>query len=104
MNGSRLGAVRVTGELMRQLFFTPDPGRGWRRVSDGLPPDAEYRRMYHDRARDQFVFVFAHDSFPLTPPGCEVRALDVPLLETWTDPALAPRPAVCADTPHIAGG
>lgn len=77
MEGLRLGAVRVSAELMYDIFRASEPGH-WFRVERGLPPDAEYVRSYYDDERNQFVFVYAHPSFPLTRPGELVRFLDPP--------------------------
>lgn len=95
----RLGNVRVSGELMRELFFTPSaPGR-WFRVREGLPADAEYVRSWHDAVRDEWVFVYTHSTFTEAPPGCHVLDLRPPVVESMTIP---PDPAPDADTPHIA--
>lgn len=66
--GLRLACVRVTAELMYDLFGATPPGQ-WFRVEEGLPPDAEYVRSYYDDGRNEFVFVYTHPTFPLTPPG-----------------------------------
>lgn len=68
MDGQRLIAVAVTGELMQCMFRTSAPGH-WHRVEDGLPPDAEFVRCYEDQPHNRFVFVYRHPSFPLHSPG-----------------------------------
>jgi hypothetical protein len=80
MEGLRLGAVRVSGELMYDLFRASEPGH-WFRVEQGLPADAEYVRSYYeDSPSNCFVFVYTHPSFPLTRPGELVRFVDPPQL------------------------
>lgn len=68
MDGLRLGAVRVSAELMYQLFRASRPGE-WFRVDKGLPTDVEYVRSYYDDRANHFVFVYTHPTFPLTRPG-----------------------------------
>lgn len=79
--GLRLGAVRVTAELMYDLFRASPPGQ-WFRVEDGLPPDALYVRSYYDDRANEFVFIYTHPTFPLTPPGCVVSNVSPPRLSS----------------------
>jgi hypothetical protein len=78
MDGQHLGAMSVSGELMRDhLFRTSRPGE-WFRVEAGLPADAEFVRCYEDAVYNRFVFVYRHPSFPLHRPGEVIRFLDPP--------------------------
>jgi hypothetical protein len=80
MDGQHLGALRVSGELMRDMLFRPSPPGQWFRVDGGIPADAEFVRCYQDAEWNEFVFVYRHPSFPLVPPGERAPLLDPPRL------------------------
>lgn len=82
MDEQHLGAIRVSGELMRDhIFRTMVPGM-WVRCESGLPDGAEFVRGYEDPAHNYFVFVYRHPSFPICRPGDPVTFLDVPQMSS----------------------
>lgn len=77
--GPRHAALRVSGELMRDHLFRDSPPGMWFRTTRGIPADAESVRAWYDPERDEFVFVYAHPSFPVVYPGDVVGRLDPPM-------------------------
>ena len=79
-DGQRLGALRVSGELMRDHLFRATTPGVWIRTESGIPHDAEFVRCYEDMERNEFVFIYRHPSFPLVRPGERTPNLDAPQL------------------------
>lgn len=82
MEGRRLGYVRITGELVQEMFLTTHRPDQWYQVGGGIPADAKFIRMSIDESqgRSDLLLVYEHESFPLVRnyPGWEIPALPSP--------------------------
>lgn len=74
-----LAMLRVSGELLRDGLFRDSPPGQWFRTAAGVPPDAEFVRMWVDEVYNDLRLVYRHPSFPKVRPGQVVRAIDPPM-------------------------
>jgi hypothetical protein len=77
----RLSALRVTGELLQDMFRT-SPSDQWFRIENGVPQDARFVRMDMDTSggRSDLIAVYEHESFPPYTPGSRVPCMITPAL------------------------
>lgn len=82
----RLAAIRVSGEYLRDGFFRNTPAGESFRITNGIPDDAKFVRMWIDEQRNQLVCVYEHESFKLTTPGEMVWDAEMPMVTTMHPP------------------
>lgn len=74
-NNRRLKAVPVTREVIHGELFRE--GKRWKKVTKGVPEDAEFVTMHEEARRDVYYLIYRHEDWDAVPIGDEIPELEI---------------------------